>query len=77
MVIIPAVDILGLPDLIISLSFHITSQFLFVDDPAVVLAIVAVVVFLFRVFCGRQSAIKWSLDALYFVLLQLVPDYMN
>lgn len=74
MVVIPAVDIFGLPDLVVGLSFDVISQFLFVDDPAVVLAVVAVAVFLFGVFFCRQSAVKWSFDALDFVFLQLVPN---
>ena len=49
MIVIAAVDVLGLPDLIVRLSLHVVSQFLLVDHPTVVLAVVAVTFLLFGV----------------------------
>jgi hypothetical protein len=74
MVLIAAIDVLGLFDLVVGLPLDVVSQFLFVDHPAVVLAVVAVVVLLFYVFTRRESAVQAPFYTLDLVLLQFVPD---
>lgn len=57
MVLIPAIDIFGLPDFVVGFPFNVISQFLLVYHPAVVLAVVAVAFLFLHVLTGRQSTI--------------------
>lgn len=68
MVLILAGDGFGLADFVVGLSLDVFSEFLFVDDPAVVLALMSVVLLLLGVSVGRQTAIQSSLDAFNFIL---------
>lgn len=74
MVLILAGDGFGLADFVVGLSLDVFSKFLFVDDPAVVLALMSVVLLLLGVSIGCETAIQSSLDAFNFILSQLVPN---
>ena len=67
-------DVFGLADFVVGLTLDVATEFLLVDDPAVVLALVAVVLLLLRVAVGGEAAVEPALDAFNFVLSQLVPN---
>lgn len=67
-------DGFGLADFVVGLTFDVASKFLFVDDPAVVLALVSVVLLLLGVSVGGEATVQPSLDAFNFILSQLVPN---
>lgn len=69
------VDGLGLSDFVVCLGFDEVVELLFVDDPPVVLAVVAVDFLLLLVLVGGQPAVELPLHSLDFVLLQLIPNY--
>lgn len=77
MILILSVDIFGLANLIICLSFDIVSQFLFVDHPTIVLTIVAVALLLLDVLACGQATVETTLDALHLVFLQFIPDWVR
>lgn len=77
MILILSVDIFGLANLIICLSFDIVSQFLFVDHPTIVLTIVTVALLLLDVLACGQATVETTLDALHLVFLQFIPDWVR
>lgn len=74
MVLALAGDGFGLADFVVGLSLDVIAEFLFVDDPAVVLALMSVVILFFGVPVGGKAAVQSSLDALDLVVPQLVPN---
>jgi hypothetical protein len=74
MVLILPIDILGLSDLIVRLALDVAAQFLLVDHPTVVLAVVPVALLLLGILARGEAAVETTLDALDLVFLQLVPD---
>ena len=67
-------DILGLADLIVGLTFDITSKFLFVDDPTIVLTMMSMTFLLLGVSVSGEATIESAFDAFNFVFSQLIPN---
>jgi hypothetical protein len=74
MIFVVTIDTFGLQDLMMCFFLDIVVHFLFVYLPSVILAIMAVDLSLFYIFCCCFSAKQLSFGPLYFILGQLEPD---